>query len=191
MPISRPRTASISCSLRRSRSVPRKRIAPDRTRARAGRRRRIERARIVLPPPLSPTTARAEPSRQSRSISSSRDREPPVPSRPTVSLSTERSVSNSQAFSSLLASESDFETLDSIHDVAIVRVLSVDVEVKLVGALGLAVLLVNRRQVVPKPHPLLGLDRRRFEPFLEPLNRQLRQPLLDEAEPQHAAAFHG
>src|SRR5678815_2740132 len=81
------------------------------------------------------------------------------------------------------------QILHPVDDVAIVRVQPVDLEEGAVRELQVAHVLIDPAQIVEQPDRLDLLDVGGLETLPIPLDRELRHPLLEEAEAEHAAAL--
>ena len=82
------------------------------------------------------------------------------------------------------------QLLDPSHQVAIVGVDAVRLDEGLVGRGVVPHRQVGAAQVVEQPQVVLLAEAIRFEPPPVPLDGQLRQALVQEAQAQHRAARH-
>src|SRR5262249_17258363 len=159
------------------------------TRAPSGGRLIRARPRSVLPHPVSPTIPSASPGARSKLTRLTAGNHLPSTASATVRSRTERMGRvTGRSVGSIFSDGLQFP--HAVADVPEMGVEAVDVEIGPVGVLEVARGLVDRREVVEESHRFGLLDARRLQALAVPLDRELRHPLLQETEPEHAAALH-
>src|ERR1035437_4394824 len=193
-PIPPPRRRSFSRAESAWTSRPSKNTSPEAMCTGGGRRSTSASDVSVLPPPDSPTSATISPASTSNETPSTAETSSPEgPGTAIVRARTERSGAAAPDTADLRRARrvsSWREFLQPFADVPERGVRSIDLEECPVGVLAIARVGVDVREVVLQAHAVVLADVRGLETLAVPLDRELREALLEEAQTEHRAAFH-
>src|SRR5271169_4473293 len=194
-PIPPPRRRSFSRGGSSRASLPAKKTSPETRRTGGGTRSTSASDVSVLPLPDSPTRATISPASMSNEIPSTASASSPDGhGTAIVRARTERSGAAAPDTGDLRRAgcvSSRRKLLEPLADVAERGVRAVDLEERPVCVLAITEIRIEVREVVLQPQAVFLADPRGVETLAVPLDRELREALLQEAQSEHRAALHG